>query len=84
MTGSKAHCVLAGCEAKTNGKGPICKDHYAKLLPEIRDVIAKDKHSLSVIYAGRGTVRKPFQKALYKAMQCIKLGKAAYRKAHSC
>lgn len=82
MVGSDKHCVLAGCTNQTNGKGPICKEHYSKLTQEIREAIAGDAHSLAVIRAGRGTVRKPFQKALYRAMKCIELGKAEYRRQY--
>ena len=82
MVGSDKHCVLAGCQNKTNGKGPICKDHFSKLTPEIRDVLTKDHHSLSVIHVGRGTVRKPFQKALYRGKMCIELGKVEYRRQY--
>lgn len=81
MVGSGKHCIITGCKNLTR-KGPICKAHYSKLTPEIRDALTEDVYSLHVIWNGRGAVRKAFRKALYQAMKCIEMGKTRYRKQH--
>ncbi len=71
-------CIIPGCSNLGNKGRPCCKMCYTKLTQDLRKALVSDAHSLQVLKVGRGTLRKPFTKALWRAQACIRMGKSAY------